>query len=151
MGSCAEKGLPRHLAAQLTRYITNDRELTVEQVITEAHRRCNQENLIGNLKSGVRALHAPVNTLHANWAYMTMVSLAWTLKAWCALMLPVSPRCEAQHEQQRSRLLTMEFRTFRAALIDIPCQIVKTARYIRWRIQAYSPWLGIFFRLLDAL
>ena len=132
-------------------YITNDRKLTVEQVIAEAHRRCNQENLIGNLKSGVRALHAPVNTLHANWAYMTMVSLAWTLKAWCALMLPVSPRCKAQHEQQRSRLLTMEFRTFRAALIDIPCQIVKTARYIRWRIQAYSPWLGIFFRLLDAL
>jgi len=112
--------------------ITNDWKLTAEQVIGEAHRRCNQENLIGNLKSGMRALHAPVNTLHANWAYMTMMSLAWTLKAWCALMLPVSPRWEAQHEQQRARLLTMEFRTFRAALIDIPCQIVKTARYIRW-------------------
>jgi Transposase DDE domain group 1 len=132
-------------------YITNDRQLTADQVIGEAHQRCNQENLIGNLKSGVRALHAPVNTLNANWAYMTMASLAWTLKAWCALMLPVSPRWQAQHEQQRRRLLTMEFRTFRAALIDIPCQIVKTARYIRWRIQAWNPWLGIFFRLLDAL
>jgi len=132
-------------------YITNDWELTADQVIGEAHQRCNQENLIGNLKSGVRALHAPVNTLYANRAYMTMASLAWTLKAWCALMLPVSPRWEAQHEQQRGRLLTMEFRTFRAALIDIPCQIVKTARYIRWRIQAWNPWLGILFRLLDAL
>ncbi|MGB8877282.1 MAG: IS1380 family transposase, partial [Solirubrobacteraceae bacterium] len=132
-------------------YITDDWELTADQVIAEAHQRCNQENLIGNLKSGVRALHAPVNTLFANWAYMTMASLAWTLKAWCALMLPVSPRWEEQHEQQRRRLLTMEFRTFRAALIDIPCQIVKTARYIRWRIQAWNPWLGIFFRLLDAL
>ena len=132
-------------------HITNDWKLTADQVIGEAHQRCNQENLIGNLKSGVRALHAPVNTLNANRAYMTMASLAWTLKAWCALMLPVSPRWETQHEQQRSRLLTMEFRTFRAALIDIPCQIVKTARYIRWRIQAYNPWLGILFRLLDAL
>jgi hypothetical protein len=132
-------------------YITNDWTLTAEQVISEAHRRCNQENLISNLKSGVRALHAPVNTLHANWAYMTMASLAWTLKAWCALMLPISPRWQAQHEQQRSRLLTMEFRTFRAALIDIPCQIVTTGRYTRWRIQAWNPWLGIFFRLLDAL
>ena len=132
-------------------YITNDRALTAEQVIGEAHKRCNQENLISNLKSGVRALHAPVNTLHANLAYMIMASLAWTLKAWCALMLPVSPRSEAQHEQQRSRLLTMEFRTFRAALIDIPCQIVKTGRYICWRIQAWNPSLGIFFRLLDAL
>ena len=132
-------------------YITNDWKLTADQVIGEAHQRCNQENLIGNLKSGVRALHAPVNTLYANWAYMTMASLAWTLKAWCALMLPVSPRWEAQHEQQRGRLLTMEFRTFRAALIDIPCQIVKAARYIRWRIQTWNPWLGILFRLLDAL
>ena len=132
-------------------YITNDWELTADQVIGEAHQRCNQENLIGNLKSGVRALHAPVNTLYANWAYITMASLAWTLKAWCALTLPVSPRWQTQHEQQRSRLLTMEFRTFRAALIDIPCQIVKTARYIRWRIQAWNPWLAIFFGLLDAL
>ncbi len=132
-------------------YITNDWQLTAEQVIGEAHRRCNQENLIGNLKSGVRALHAPVNTLNANWAYMTITSLAWTLKAWCALMLPISPRWQAQHEQQRNRLLTMEFRTFRTALIDIPCQIVKTGRYLRWRIQAYNPWLGILFRLLDTL
>ena len=132
-------------------YITNDWQLTAEEVINEAHRRCNQENLISNLKSGVRALHAPVNTLNANWAYMTMTSLAWTLKAWCALMLPISPRWETQHEQQRDRILTMEFRTFQAALINIPCQIVKTARYIRWRIQAYNPWLGTLFRLLDAL
>lgn len=132
-------------------FITNDRKLTAEQVIAEAHQRCDQENLIGNLKSGVRALHAPVNTLHANWAYMTMASLAWTLKAWCALMLPVSPRWPQQHEQQRQRLLTMEFRTFRAALIEIPCQIVNTGRYIHWRILSYNPWLSTFFRLLDAL
>ena len=132
-------------------YITNDWELTADEVIAEARQRCNQENLIGNLKGGVRALHAPVNTLCANWAYMTIASLAWTLKAWCALMLPISPRWQTQHEQQRHRLLTMEFHTFRAALIDIPCQIVKTARSIRWRIQAYNPWLGILFRLLDTL
>ncbi|MDQ3781562.1 MAG: hypothetical protein M3349_01305, partial [Actinomycetota bacterium] len=99
----------------------------------------------------VRALHAPVNTLNANWAYMTMASLAWSIKAWCALLLPVSPRWADLHHQQRRRLLTMEFRTFRAAFIDIPCQIVKTARTVRWRIQAWNPSLHIFFRLLDAL
>jgi len=132
-------------------FITNDWQLTAAEVINEAHHRCNQENLISNLKSGVRALHAPVNTLNANWAYMTMTSLAWTLKAWCALMLPVSPRWETQHQQQRDRILTMEFRTFRAALIDIPCQIVKTGRHIRWRIQTYNPWLRTLFHLLDAL
>jgi len=132
-------------------YITNDWDLTADEVIGEARQRCDQENLIGQLKGGVRALHAPVNTLNANWAYMTMASIAWALKAWCALLLPVTPRWAALHGEQRRRLLTMEFRTFRQAFIDIPCQIVKTARGVRWRIQAWNPWLGPFFRLLDAL
>lgn len=132
-------------------YITNDRTLTPDEVVAEARSRCNQENLIAQLKGGVRALHAPVNTLNANWAYMTMASLAWTLKAWTALMLPVSPRWADRHREQRRRLLTMEFRTFRQAFIDIPCQIVKSARTVRWRIQAWNPWLGPFFRLLDDL
>ena len=132
-------------------YITNDRKLTADQVISEAHQRCNQENLIANLKSGVRALHAPVNTLYANWAYMTMTSLAWSLKAWCALLLPVTPRWAERHNEQRRRLLTMDFRTFLAAFIEIPCQIITTGRRVRWRILTYNPWLGTFFRLLDAL
>ncbi|MDP9402471.1 MAG: transposase [Actinomycetota bacterium] len=89
-------------------YITNDRGLTADEVVAEARQRCNQENLIGQLKGGVRALHAPVNTLNANWAYMTMASLAWSIKAWCALLLPVSPRWADLHNQQRRRLLTME-------------------------------------------
>ena len=132
-------------------YITNDRRLTAHEVVGEARQRCNQENLIGQLKGGVRALHAPVNTLNANWAYMTMASLAWSIKAWCALLLPVSPRWADRHDEQRRRLLTMEFRTFRQAFIDIPCQIVRGARGVRWRVQAWNPWLGPFFRLLDAL
>ena len=66
-------------------------------------------------------------------------------------MLPISPRWQTQHEQQRHRLLTMAFHSFPAALIHIPCQIVKTARSIRCHIQAYNPWLGILFRLLHTL
>jgi len=132
-------------------YITNDRTVSADEVVAEARSRCNQENLIAQLKSGVRALHAPVNTLNANWAYMTISSIAWTIKAWSALLLPVSPRWADRHREQRHRLLTMEFRTFRAAFIDIPCQIVNTARTVRWRIQAWNPSLAVFFRLLDAL
>ena len=132
-------------------YITNDTDLTADEVVGEARQRCNQENLIAQLKGGVRALHAPVNTLNANWAYMTMASLAWTLKAWSALLLPVSPRWAERHLEQRRRLLTMEFRTFRHAFIDIPCQIVRTARSVRWRLLAWNPSLGVLFRLTDAL
>jgi hypothetical protein len=132
-------------------YITNDETLTADQVVAEARGRCNQENLIAQLKGGLRALHAPVNTLHANWAYMVMAALAWNLKAWCALLLPVHPRWAKAHREQRRRLLTMEFRTFRQAFIDIPCQIVRTARRVRWRVLAYNPWLPAFFRLADRL
>lgn len=131
-------------------YITNDWDLSAEQVVAEARQRCNQENLIAQLKD-VRALHAPVNTLNANWAYAVMAALAWSLKAWCALLLPVHPRWSQRHREQRRRLLAMEFRTFRHAFIDIPAQIVRAARRVRWRILAWNPWLPAFFRLADSL
>jgi hypothetical protein len=47
-------------------YVTNNRTLTQAEVIAESNHRCNQENLIEQLKNGVRALHAPLNTLEAN-------------------------------------------------------------------------------------
>ena len=131
-------------------YITNDRQLSADQVIAEARSRCDQENLIAQLKA-IRALHAPVNNLDANRAYMTMAALAWTLKAWCALLLPVHPRWADAHNIQRRRLINMEFRTFRSAIIDIPAQIIRTGRQTRWRILAYNPWLGCLFRLTDSL
>lgn len=133
-------------------YITNLPATTAaDDVVAEARRRCDQENLIGQLKGQVRALHAPVNTLVANWAYMVMAALAWSLKAWCALLLPTSPRWAKAHDEQRRRLLTMEFRTFRRAFIDSPCQVVTGGRQVRWRVLAWNPWLDVFFRLLDAL
>ena len=123
-------------------YITNDWDMTADEVIDQARQRCNQENLISQLKSGVRALHAPVNTLCANWAYMTMAALAWSLKAWCALLLPVSPRWAERHNEQRRRLLTMDFRTFLAAFIEIPSQIITTGRRVRWRILTFNTTHG---------
>lgn len=131
-------------------YITNDTQLTADGVVAEARGRCDQENLIAQLKA-IRALHAPVNNLNANRAYMTMAALAWTLKAWTALLLPVHPRWAQVHHAQRRRLLAMEFRTFAAAVINIPAQIIRTGRQTRWRVLAYNPWLAALFRLTDNL
>ena len=103
-------------------YVTNDRDLTQDQVIAEANGRCNQENLIEQLKNGVRALHAPLNTLEANWAYMVIASLAWSIKAWCALLLPVAPRFRKQHQADQLRLLRMDFRSFLQRFVLIPAQ-----------------------------
>ena len=132
-------------------YITNDWDLTAAQVIFEANDRCNQENLIEQLKNGVRALHAPVNTLNANWAYMVMVSLAWTIKAWMALSLPVAPRWRTRHESERDRWLHMEFRTFLAAVINMPAQVIRKGRQLVIRLLGWRPQQPVFFRLLDGL
>lgn len=132
-------------------YVTNDRELSHAEVIGESNERCNQENLIEQLKNGVRALHAPVNTLNANWAYMVIASLAWTLKIWTGLLLPISPRWREEHEAERDRIVRMDFRTFVQRFIMIPAQIVRTGRRTIYRLLAWRPDLPYLFRLLDAL
>src|SRR5262249_30364769 len=93
-------------------YITNDRDMTAEEVVFSANDRCDQENLIAQLKGGVPALKAPVGDLVSNWAYMVMASLAWSLKAWSALLVPVSARHAAKHRAERRTLLRMEFATY---------------------------------------
>jgi hypothetical protein len=132
-------------------YITNDREMSMEQVVSEAMQRCNQENLIEQLKNGVHALKAPLNTLEANWAYMVIASLAWTLKAWFALHLPTSPRWQEKHDAERSLVLRMEFRTFLQQLMLIPAQILRTGRRTVYRLLGWRPQVHLLFRLLDAL
>jgi Transposase DDE domain group 1 len=132
-------------------YITNVTEMSCDEIVHEARGRCNQENLIGQLKSGVHALRAPVNTLNANWAYMVMAALAWSIKAWVALLLPIAPRWEKRHQEESRRVLTMEFRTFVEAFVNLPCQIVRTGRRILFRVLAWNRWQHVFFRLLDAV
>ena len=132
-------------------YITNDREATVEQIVFSANDRCQQENVLAQLKA-VRALHAPVDNLTSNGAYMVMTSLAWNLKAWLALRLPVTPgRWQEQHQQQKRTLLTMEFRTFLKNWLRIPCQVLSTGRRLVLRLLAWNSWQPVFFRLADAL
>jgi Transposase DDE domain group 1 len=131
-------------------YISNDRILTQDQVITEANGRCNQENIIEQLKNGARALHAPLNTLEANWAYMVIASLAWSIKAWCALLLPVAPRFRKLHQAEQIKLLRMDFRSFLQRFILIPAQVIHRSRRLIFRLLAWRPELPVLFRLLDA-
>lgn len=132
-------------------YITNDRDKTAEEIVFSANDRCDQENLIAQLKGGVHALTTPVNDLISNWAYMVMASLAWSLKAWTALMAPVTPRHAAKHEAEKRTLLGMEFATFRAVVIEMPCQIVKSGGRLIYRLLSWNPWQGMFLRLVERL
>ena len=133
-------------------YITNDRTSTMEQIVFGANDRCDQENLIEQLKNGVGSMRNPLDNLHSNWAYMVMASLAWTLKAWCALLLPVPQgRWQAMHQEQKQSLIKMEFKTFAAGLIRLPCQIIRAARRIIYRLQSWNPWTGSLLRLAQAM
>ena len=132
-------------------YITNNRDDTAEEIVRQARARCNQENtVIQQLKSDVRALTAPLDTLVSNWAYMVIAALAWSLKVWCALMLPATGRWRNKRAPEKERLLRIEFSTFRNALIRIPTQIIRTGRRVVYRILAANEWLPILFRMHDA-
>jgi len=132
-------------------YITNAWGMSSKEVVFGANDRCNQENLLQQLKSGVRSLSAPVDNLVSNWAYMVMASLAWSLKAWAALLLPEVGRWKEKHAEEKRKLLWMDFATFRRALVNIPAQIARTGRKILCRLFAWNPWQHVFFRLLDQL
>ncbi len=130
-------------------YITNDEEKSAEEIVFDANDRCNQENLLAQLKGGVRSLTAPVDGLLSNWAYMVMASLAWSLKAWAALVLPETGRWQTVHQEEKRRVLRMDFSTFRAAMINLPAQVLTAGRRIVYRLLAWNPWQHVFFRLLD--
>jgi hypothetical protein len=132
-------------------YITNDRTSSASEIVFLANDRCDQENLIAQLKGGVKALAMPVGDLVSNGAYMVMASLAWSLKAWAALLLPEDGRWAERHRAEKRSLLRMEFSTFCVAMIQVPCQIVRGARRLVYRLLSWNPWQGVFLRLVERL
>jgi hypothetical protein len=133
-------------------YLTNDRTTPAAEIVFQANDRCNQENLHAQLKHGVCALQAPVDSLVSNWAYMVMTALAWNLKAWLALQLPEPPgRWVERHRLEKRSILTMEFKTFVNAFLRLPCQIIRTGRKLVYRLLSWNSWQPVFFRVLHVL
>jgi hypothetical protein len=133
-------------------YITNDWVSDPDEIVFSANDRCDQENLLAQLHSGVRALQAPVDNLESNWAYMVMTALAWNLKAWWALTLPEQPGPYQEKRRVEKRwVLRLEFKTFVNAFVRLPCQIIRTGRKLVYRLLGWNPYQHIFFRLVDAL
>ncbi len=123
-------------------YVTNlsVKDLKVEEVVFQSNARCHQENLIKQLKSGIRATQMPVGDLIANWAYMVITTLAWNLKAWLGLILP--------KELGGKALLKMEYRSFLKSLMGLPVQILRTGRRLVYRLLSLGGRWGCF--LLEA-
>jgi hypothetical protein len=117
-------------------YITNRKD-KAEKIVGLANGRCDQENVIEQLKNGVNAMRMPVNDLVSNWAYMVMAALAWNLKAWYGLLVP--------NRERGLELVKMEFRRFLHAIILLPVQIIRAGRRIVYRLLGYNGWLKDFF------
>ena len=118
-------------------YITTRTDLSAADVVACANQRCDQENVIEQLKNGVNALRLPVYDLLSNWAYMVMAALAWNIKSWFAMMM--------QRQSDRRQYIRMEFRAFLNRIILIPCRVVRRARRITLRIIGYQPTLDRLF------
>jgi DDE family transposase len=110
---------------------------TPAQIVELANDRCDQENIHGQLKSGLGALRAPVDDLHSNWAYMLIAALAWNIKSWHAMMM--------HRKDDRNAFIRMEFKRFLDTVIRIPAMVLVRARAIVVRLVAYTTNLDRFF------
>ena len=119
-------------------YITNDRDMTPQEVVYFANERCDHENDIEQLKNGVNAMRMPVDDLVSNWAYMVIATLAWNMKAWYGLLTP--------NHFLAKQIIRMEFKRFINTFIKIPCLIIKTGRRIVYRLVGYNSTTKDFFR-----
>ena len=118
-------------------YITTRMDLSLAEVVRCANQRCDQENVIEQLKNGVNALRVPLYDLVSNWAYMVIAALAWNIKSWFAMMM--------HRKSDRREYIGMEFRRFINSVILIPCQVIRRARSITLRLIGYQPTLDRLF------
>jgi len=118
-------------------YITTRTDLSPAEVVFCANERCDQENVIEQLKNGVNALRVPMYDLVSNWAYMVIATLAWNIKSWFALMM--------HRQRDRREYVAMEFPRFIHSVVLIPARVVRRARSIVIRLIGYQPALDRFF------
>lgn len=115
-------------------YVANlsRRKMSAAEVVFDNNGRCQQENVIEQLKNGVEAMRMPSDGLVSNWAYLAIASLAWNLKAWLGMILP--------QWQAARQLMRMEFRGFVERVIQVPCQIVRSGRRLGFRLLNVNEW-----------
>ncbi len=115
-------------------YVTNvpKSRLSTRDVVRENNARCQQENVIEQLKNGVQATRLPVREFYANWTYLVVAALAWNIKAWAGLLLPEDMGARA--------LLRMEFRRFLNEVVRLPAQILTTGRKLVFRLLEVNRW-----------
>ncbi len=121
-------------------YVTNvpPRELSTAGAVRESNSRCNQENVIEQLKNGVEAMRMPSDRLESNWVYLVIASQAWNLKSWLGLALP--------EESGARQLVRMHFRRFLREWVQVPCQVVRRGGQLIFRLLSRNQWTPLLIQ-----
>ena len=135
-------------------FITNlpRRSMSTKKIVAQSNARCDQENIFAQGKD-MGALAVPLHDVTSNWAYMVMAMLAWNLKCWLSLSLKLAGNAAARAKrlEQKTRLLRMDFSTFRQQLILVPSQILQSGRALVCRLLQWTPATEIIFHLHSAV
>lgn len=97
--------------------ITNlPQSYSAHRVLNIVYQRCDQENVIEQLKNGVSAMKMPAASFAANSAYLTCARMAHNFKAWLAMLaLP-------------EEVMRWEWKRFRFTFIYLSVQVIRKAR-----------------------
>ena len=106
------------------RYIVTDlpRSWSTRDVVDETYQRCDQENLVEQMGSGLAMWRMPVAEFDGNCAWIEIARLAWNIGKWIAqLALP-------------DEVVRWEWKRFRAAFVRVPAKVLKLGRQIYVRL-----------------
>lgn len=123
------------------RYIVTNlpREWTPIDIVDATYQRCDQENLIEGMGSGIAAWRMPVAEMRGNAAWLEIARLAWNLGKWIAFVAL---------GKEASR---WEWKRFRRCFVDFAAQVVRIARQTRVRILGAHRFSGELVRALRVL
>lgn len=106
------------------RYVVTDlpRSYSTQDVVDETYQRCDQENLIEQMGSGIAMWRMPVAEFDGNAAWLEIARLAWNIGKWIAqLALP-------------EEAVRWEWKRYRNAFVDAPATVIKGGRRVNVRI-----------------
>ena len=112
------------------RYIVTSLPASVstQDAVDLTYERCDQENVIEQLGSGLAAWRMPVAEFDGNSAWLEIARLAWNLGKWIALLaLP-------------AEAVRWEWKRFRQAFVHVAAQVIRRSRQIVLRFSAAHRW-----------
>ena len=102
--------------------------VSTQEVVDLTYERCDQENAIEQLGSGLAAWRMPVAEFDGNSAWLEIARLAWNLGKWIAqFALP-------------AEVVRWEWKRFRQAFVYVAAQVIRRSRQIVVRFSAAHRW-----------